>query len=93
MRITNFAVKFLVSASLLSAPLLARADTFTWSMVGAGFTGSGTITATAGSVAGAEDITGVSGSVNGVAVSQLVAGNYDPATPSQKLFADGAWIK
>lgn len=93
MRTKNSALKLLLSAFLLSLPLSASADTFSWSLLAAGVSGSGTFTATPSStVANADNITGITGFVNGVAVSQLIPATYNPLIPSHYAFADGVYF-
>lgn len=73
----------LLTALVLTAPLAAHADSFTFSGTTLGVTMSGTFTGTPdASIAGAYDITGITGEVNGIAITGLIPASYSPTNPT-----------
>lgn len=67
---------------IVSAPLVAHADTYDFEALGAGFQSSGTLTVSPSGTPGLYDITAITGEVNGTAITGLMPGSYDVSNPT-----------
>ncbi len=81
-----------LSALVLTlSPLAAHADAFNFSVAGSGVESTGTLTFQADpSQPGVFDVTAITGEVNGVAITGLLPGSYNDASPSTNN--DGVFI-
>jgi hypothetical protein len=89
----KFAARILsVSALVLAvSPLAARADALNFSVSGNGVESTGIVTFQADpSQPGVFDVTAITGQVNGVAITGLLPGSYNDASPSTNN--DGVFI-
>ena len=67
--------------SCFAHPVLARGDSFTFTITGTSVSSNGVITSTPdATVAGAQDITGITGTFNGVAIAGTVPSTFTTAT-------------